>query len=159
MSGDVAQNDTQEETPFNIHKIYMKDVSFQIPAGSEVFTAEWQPELNVEVSSASKALAEKDTHEVVLTVKCSVKSGGKEAFTVEVQEAGIFTVTGLDEAQLRHTLGAFCPNLLYPYLREVVSDMVTKGGFPQLNLAPINFEMLYEQEQSGVKDNVTELNP
>lgn len=158
---DQAQNDVQPESPFNIHKIYVKDVSFEIPDGVAVFTNDWKPELNVEVTSASKALSEADTHEVTLTVKCTVQSAGKKAFEAEVQQAGIFTVVGLDEAQLKHTLGAFCPSLLYPYLREVISDMVLKGGFPQLNLAPINFDMLYEQNENpdASTDNVTELHP
>ena len=135
------------ESQFQIHKLYIKDVSFQIPNPKDIFKAEWAPELNVEVQNSTKALAEENTHESVLTVKCSVKSGGKEAFTCEVQQAGIFSITGLEEAQLKHTLGAYAPSVLYPYLREVVTDLVMKGGFPQLSLAPINFELLYQQEQ------------
>lgn len=145
-------NKPQEaENPFQIHKIYVKEMTFEMPNGAETFATAWQPELDVEVHSESKALAEKDTHDVTLRVKAVVKSNDKVAFEAEVKQAGIFTITGLEKDQLHHTLGAFCPNVLYPYLREALADMVLKSGFPQLNLAPINFEALYQQQLEAAK--------
>ncbi len=140
--------DTANEPQIQIHKIYIKDMSLQIPEGSSTFRAEWQPELNVEIDHEAKALAEADTYEVTLRVKCIVNNQQKLAFEVEVFQAGIFGATQFDEAELQHALGSFCPNMLYPYLREAVSDIVMKAGFPQLSLAPINFDMLYEQRQA-----------
>lgn len=142
----AAGTSTQQNPPFQIHKIYVKDCSFELPAGAAIFAREWKPELTVQVGTMAKPLAEAETHEVVLEVKCEVKSGGEPAFKIELKQAGIFSVRGLEQAQLHHTLGAFCPNLLYPYAREFICDLVLKGGFPQLNLAPINFEGLYQQE-------------
>lgn len=156
----AANDNAEEQSPFQIHKIYIKDCTFEIPGGIEIFTQEWAPELNVQIGTTAKALAEKDTHEVTLNLKVEVKSNGKVAFNVEVDQAGVFAIQGLEEEQLHHTLGAFCPNLLYPYVRECITDLVMKGGFPQLNLAPINFDALYQQEQAekvANKDNVTEI--
>jgi preprotein translocase subunit SecB len=141
-------NQAQQPTAqFQIHKLYLKDLSYQMPSGLESFRSNWAPELNVELQTQSKPLAEKDTHEVILSAKCTVSTGGKVAFIIEVQQAGIFTISNIEGENMRQALGIFCPNLLYPYLRETVSSMVTKGGFPQLSLAPINFETLYHQQQ------------
>ena len=137
-----------QQAPFQIHKIYVKECTFELPAGASVFSREWKPELSVQVGTMTKILSEANTHEVTLEVKCEVKSGGELAFKIELKQAGIFAINGLDEKQLHHTLGAFCPNLLYPYARECICDIVMKGGFPQLNLAPINFDALYQQEMA-----------
>lgn len=150
---DENQAAQAEDNQFEIHKIYIKDCTFQIPNGVGVFTQEWNPELNVQIGTTAKPLAEEDTHEVTLNLKCEVKSGNDVAFNIEVDQAGVFTIKGLDEEQLHHTLGAFCPNLLYPYVRECITDIVMKGGFPQLNLAPINFDMLYQQELAAKAEN------
>jgi preprotein translocase subunit SecB len=141
-------SEQQANNNFQIHKIYVKDLSLQVPEGTAIFQQGWKPELNLEVSNAAKALAEADTHEVVLTIKCNVTSNGKTAFVAEVQQAGIFGIQGLSAEDLKHALGAFCPNLLYPYAREAISDLVAKGGFPQLVLAPIDFNMMYEQHKA-----------
>jgi len=138
----------QAANQFQIHKLYSKELSFEIPGGLKAFQAEWAPELNVEISNTSKNLAEQNTHEVVLSIKCTVNSNNETVFIVEAKQAGIFTLPAMDEEQTRHTLGAFCPNLLYPYLRETVSDLVMRGGFPQLTLAPIDFNAMYEQQKT-----------
>lgn len=144
----MAEQTENTEPQIQIHKIYVKDMSLQIPEGSNTFRAEWKPELNVEIDHQSKALAEADTYEVTLRVKCLVNNQDKLAFEVEVFQAGIFTATDFENDTLEHALGSFCPNMLYPYLREAVSDAVMKAGFPQLSLAPINFDMLYEQQKA-----------
>jgi preprotein translocase subunit SecB len=144
----------QANAQFQIHKLYSKELSFEIPNGVKAFQTEWAPELNLEISNTSKALAEKDTHEVVLSIKCTVKSQNETIFIAEAKQAGIFTLPSMEAEQTRHTLGAFCPNLLYPYLRECISDMVGRGGFPQLALAPIDFNMMYEQQKNQATEAV-----
>jgi len=144
----MAETEQQNETQFQIHKLYVKDLTFEIPSDISVFNQEWKPELNVDIDHQSKILDEANVYEVVLSAKCTVKSGDKTAFFVEIHQGGVFEISNLDEEQLKHALGAFCPNVLYPFLREAVSDVVQKGGFPQLMLAPINFDQLFLQQQS-----------
>ena len=141
----------EQQPEFQIHKLYVKDISFQVPNGVKAFQKDWAPELNVEVKTESKSLEEANTHEVSLGVKCTVSSDKNTAFTCEVVQAGIFTLTNMQEEQTKHALGAYCPGILYPYLRAVMSDIVTRGGFPQLSLAPINFDLLYEEQQKTKK--------
>lgn len=143
----------QAQSQLKIHKLYIKEASYEIPEGVASFRQEWAPELNVELHTETKALTEKNTHDVVLTVKCTVSSQQKPAFVVEVKQAGIFEILAPNEIELHRTLGTLCPNLLYPYLREVVSNLVLKGGFPQLSLAPINFELIYQQQLAKQNDD------
>jgi preprotein translocase subunit SecB len=153
------------ETEFQVHKMYLKDASFEAPTPIKSFQTDWAPELNIQIANEATALAEKDTHEVVLKTTATVKTKGELAFEVNVDYAGIFTLTGLNAEQAAHTLGAYAPSLMYPYVREVISDLVSKGGFPQLALAPINFDILYQQQaEANAKagtdaDNVVELKP
>jgi len=150
----AMQNNATQKTGgpnFQLHKIYLKECSFELPKGAEIFSKEWRPELAVQVGTATKALAETETHEVVLSVKCEVKSAGHEAFKIDLKMAGICTIRNLTPEQLNHTLGSFCPSVLYPYARETICELVLKGGFPQLNLAPINFDGLYQEEMARKK--------
>lgn len=140
--GKTKQTDEQQ---FAIQRIYVKDLSFESPISPNIFSSnEWKPEMNLDINTQS-AVIEGDTHEVILTLTVTVKSEDKVAFIVEVKEAGLFTISHFEDEQLHHTLGSFCPSVLYPYAREVVSDIVNRGGFPQLILAPVNFEALYAQ--------------
>lgn len=135
-------NDPQLEN----HKIYLKNFSLEVPNAMSTLGEKWQPNLNLEIKANSKALGEQDTFEVVLGVKVTVTSNELQAFIIEVEQAGIFTVKNMEKEQKDNTLAIYCPNLLYPYLREVVSDQIMKAGFPQLNLAPINFEALHAEQ-------------
>ncbi len=139
---------TDEKTPeqqFAIQKIYLKDVSFESPNSPMVFTeGEFKPEINVQINSGHKTIAT-DMHEVVLSVTVTAKKDDKTAFLVEVKQAGVFAITGFAQENLAGMLGAFCPETLFPYAREAVSELVSKGGFPQLLLAPVNFNALYTQ--------------
>ena len=137
-----ADNDKQ----FSIQKIYTKDLSFETPNSPKIFTQAWQPSLDVNLATQSKAL-EDGVFEVVLSITATVKLGEEIAYLVEVQQAGIISANGFDQEELAPLLGSFCPNILFPYAREVISDLVSKGGFPQLILAPINFDALYLQKQ------------
>ena len=137
-----AGNDKQ----FSIQKIYTKDLSFETPNSPKIFTQAWQPSLDVNLATQSKPL-EDDVFEVVLSITATVKLGEEIAYLVEVQQAGIISANGFSQEELAPLLGSFCPNILFPYAREVISDLVSKGGFPQLILAPINFDALYLQRQ------------
>jgi preprotein translocase subunit SecB len=138
---------------FAIQKIYIKDVSFESPNSPAMFTKEWQPEVNLDMNTNTQLLSE-GVYEVVLSLTATVKNADQTAFLVEIQQAGIFTITGFAESEMGHMLGSFCPNILFPYAREAVSDLVTKGGYPPLILAPVNFDALYaqhmaQQQQAG----------
>ena len=138
-----AQNQAQGQ--FSIQKIYTKDISFETPNSPAIFAqTKWEPEVNVQLNSRAAAM-ENDMHEVVLTVTVTAKVEEQTAYLVEVQQAGIFQVTGFEEGQMGHLLGSFCPNILFPYVREAISDLVARGGFPQMLLQPVNFDALYAQ--------------
>ena len=132
------------EQKFAIQRIYVKDISFEAPNSPVIYTEKWEPQLNVELNSQASQLSE-GLFEVVLNVTVTAKLGEKTAYLVEAQQAGIFELSGFDEQQMGHMIHSFCPNVLFPYAREVVGDMVNRGSFPQLNLAPVNFDALYAQ--------------
>jgi len=112
-----------------------------------VFTeAEWKPEVNVQINTEAKPMNE-GLHEVILTVTITAKQLEKTAFLVEVKQSGLFHMTGFEQEQLGGMLGAYCPEILFPYAREAISDLVAKGGFPQMLLSPVNFNALYLQHQ------------
>ena len=128
-----------------IQKIYVKDLSFEAPSTPRIFTSELSPSADVHFSNKATAL-DADNHEVVLTVTVKVEQEDQTVYLVEVQQAGIFTVRGFPEQHMPAILATACPNALFPFAREVICDVVTRGGFPQLLLAPVNFEVLYAQE-------------
>ena len=134
--------DEQNLPQLALERIYVKDMSLEVP-GADVFTREWQPELDINLSSAAEKLDD-DHYQVVLTVNVTANNGGETAFIAEVNQAGIFMLQNIPEEQLGAILGAYCPNVLFPYAREVVSDIVTRGSFPQLLLAPVNFDQAYQ---------------
>lgn len=138
-----------EQPKFQIQKIYIKDVSFESPHAPGIFTETqaWQPEINLQLNAETKPLGE-DLYEVTLSVNVTAKQGEQTAFLVELKQAGIFTLSGFEQAAMGQMLGSYCPNLLFPFAREAISDFVGKGGFPQLLLAPINFDALYAQHMA-----------
>lgn len=146
----TAEN--QAEQQFAIQKIYIKDISFESPNSPAVFTEEWKPESNLELNTNGKKL-EDNVYEVVLSLTVTVKNNDKVAHLVEIQQAGIFSVAGFSDSELSHMLGSFCPNILFPYAREAVSDLVTRGGFPQLLLAPVNFDAIYAQHLQQMQND------
>lgn len=127
---------------FAIQRVYTKDLSFETPNSPAIFQKEWKPELKLDLDTRSNKLTD-DTYEVVLALTVTATVEGQTAFLAEVQQAGIFTIGNLAEAQLAHTIGAFCPTTLFPYAREAVASLVNRGSFPQINLAPVNFEALF----------------
>lgn len=138
---------TKKETPtpqFEIQRIYVKDMSFEAPNTPHTFVEEWKPEVTLNLETKSNRIQD-NVHEVVLSITATVLSNKKNAFLIEVHQGGVFKVEGFPSEQLHQMLGSFCPNILFPYAREVVSDVVVRGGFPQLILAPVNFDALYSQ--------------
>ncbi len=136
---------TDKKMEFNIQRIYIKDLSFETPNSPQVFREKWQPQVDVELNVNTQNLGE-NNYEVKVSLTTTVKTEDKVAFLAEVQQAGIFTITGWSGDQLHRMLGSYCPNILFPYARETISDLVIRGGFPPLYLAPINFDHLYEQQ-------------
>ncbi|MEM1243336.1 MAG: protein-export chaperone SecB [Pseudomonadota bacterium] len=129
-----------------IERIYLKDLSYEAPYTPEVFQQqEWQPEPSLDLHHESSQIAE-DTHEVILKISVTMKHSQKIAFIAEIKQAGIFTISGYNQDQLNQILGIVAPNIIYPYARETIADLVMRGGFPQLNLAPMNFEAMYMQQ-------------
>ena len=139
---DAPKQDSQ--THFSIQKIYVKDLSFETPNSPQVFLEKWEPDVNLQLANKATLLSD-NTHEIVLNVTVTTKLKDKTAYLAEVHVAGIFNIMGFDKAQLAAWVSSHCPQMLFPYAREVVSDLVTRGGFPQLLLAPINFDALYRQ--------------
>ena len=142
MAEENNQAPASNEPEFAIVRIYVKDVSFETPNSPRIFTQEFKPQLNVQLNTAVERI-EEDLYEVVLNITVTSKQGEKTGFLVEVQQAGLFSVKGFDEAQKGAMLGAYCPNTLFPFARETISGLVNKGGFPPLMLAPINFDAMY----------------
>lgn len=130
---------------YAIQRIYVKDLSFESPGAPDLFRKQWQPEIALDVHTHHNKLdkLEDGVYEIVLTVTVTAKAEQKTAFIIEVKQAGIFTAKNFPEPNLNHYLNSFCPQVLFPYAREVISDVVTRGSFPQLLLAPINFDQLY----------------
>ncbi len=151
----MAEENTNEQgnTEFGIQRLYVKDLSWESPKAPEVFLQDWKPELHMDLGTQSARLDD-EHHEVVLTVSVKVQMGEDVVFLVEVQQAGIFMAKGFKDEELKPMLGSFCPSVLYPYAREAVTDLVVRGGFPQLYLAPVNFDALYHQheQQEQAKD-------
>jgi preprotein translocase subunit SecB len=140
-------DEQQADRQFAIQRIYTKDISFESPNAPQVFISEWEPKINVDLSTEIQALSQ-DTIQVVLTVNVVAKHEEKTAFLVEVQQAGIFLAKGFSEEELGPLMGIGAPNALYPYAREVVSDLITRGSFPQFTLQPVNFEQMYAQQMA-----------
>ena len=147
-NGAAAENEPQ----FALQRIYVRDLSFEAPKSPAIFRQQWEPSVSLDLNTRQKGL-EGDFHEVVLTLSVTVKNGEEVAFIAEVQQAGIFLIKGLDEGSMSHTLGAFCPNILFPYARETLDSLVTRGSFPALMLAPVNFDMLYAQELQRMQES------
>ncbi len=137
---------SEENQQFAIQKIYLKDVSFESPNAPQAFMGgDWQPQINVQINSSNQVVAD-DTYEVVLEITVTAKQEDKTAFLAEIKQAGIFTISGFSQENMGGMVGAFCPETLFPFAREAISELVSKGGFPQLLLAPVNFNALYAQQ-------------
>jgi len=144
----MAENDQQAaeqaQQQFAIQRIYIKDSSFESPRAPMVFTQKWEPQVQMEINTKTNPVQD-DIHEVVLSLTITVKNQNENAYLVEIQQGGIFAIQGFEDDALKQVMGTVCPNILFPYARETVDALVTKGGFPPLHLAPINFDAMYAQ--------------
>lgn len=136
---------------FNIQRVYLKDLSFESPASPETFRKEWKPETKLDMKTSHKEL-EDGLFEVTLSLTVEAQLEGKTAFLVEVQQAGIFVVKDFPDAQRAHTLGAYCQNILFPYARETIDNVVVKGSFPAVMLAQINFDGIFANAVAKAKE-------
>lgn len=145
MTEDNAQTASGEAEQFNILRIYLKDVSFEAPNSPGIFVEEFKPQVHVEMTTRTQQLDD-NIYDVILKISVSAKQEQKTAFLVEIEQGGVFHIEGCNEERLNTVLEASCPKNLFPFAREAVSDLVVKGGFPQLLLAPVNFHVIHRQK-------------
>ena len=138
----------QPAATFQIEKIYVKDLSLEIPHAPQVFAEQAQPQIDVRIESG-EARFQPDYYEMTLSVTVTARAGERTIFLAEAVQGGIFALRNIPEADLGPLLGIACPTVLFPYLRETISDLITRGGFPPLLLTPISFEQLYLQRIQG----------
>lgn len=142
-------SEEQNQAVFSIEKIYVKDLSLEIPNAPQIFLEKGTPSINVEFHTQAEQLSE-GVFQTVLTVTVTSKlEGDKTVFLVEAAQAGIFRISNVPQEDMEPLLGIACPNILYPYVREAVSDMVTRAGFPPVVLQPMNFESIYQHQKQA----------
>jgi preprotein translocase subunit SecB len=137
-------NEPQQQPVFGIEKIYVKDLSLEIPHAPDVFLTGEQPQVDIQLHNEGALIGE-GLYQVVLTVTVTAKAGEKTMFLVEAAQAGIFQIRNVPETDIEPLLATACPNILFPYARETVSDVISRAGFPPVYLAPVNFEAIYLQ--------------
>ena len=139
----MADNEQNAEKRLSIIKIYLKDFSFESPQSPAIFRrGEWKPQTTLNLRSSHNA------HEIVLTLTVEAKDEDKTCFLIELQQAGLFDISGYDDQEFKAIVGSFCPNILFPYARESIASLIQKGGFPEFVLQPINFDALFMQAQA-----------
>jgi preprotein translocase subunit SecB len=138
----AAKPEAAQGPQFSIQRIYTKDISFETPNSPAMFQKEWKPEIQLDLDTKSDLLSE-NVYDVTLSVTVTAKIGEETAFLCEVQQAGIFMIGEMPDQQKAQMIGAFCPNTLFPYARETISNLVNRGTFPPLNLAPVDFNAVF----------------
>lgn len=146
---------------FNVHSIYLKDLSFEAPNSPEIFNKDWKPKIDFDLQMGSQVLSETEgLYEVVLHITVTIKIGEgteeKPAFLIDIQQAGAFTIQNLPEEVVKQVLATTCSTVLFPYAREAISNLATRGAFPQLVLPPINFDAMYAQHMTKQNETATE---
>jgi preprotein translocase subunit SecB len=147
---------SDEQPVFSIEKIYVKDLSLEVPNAPRIFLERETPNIEVQIQSAASNIGD-GMYEVALTVTVSAKNGETAFFLVEVVKGGIFQIRNVPEQDLEPILAVACPNILFPYARETVSDAINRGGFPPVILAPVNFEALYQQRLMEQQQNESKI--
>ena len=155
-----AGADAQQEAgpQFALQRIYLKDASFESPRSPLVFQSQWQPQINFDIKTKSEKVQD-GVYEVVLVLTVEAQLEEQPAFVVEIQQAGVFTAKDFGEEQLEQLLATVCPNILFPYAREAVDNLVVKGSFPALMLSPINFDALYAQQKQAQAEQAASTAP
>lgn len=150
----VAEEEQSQQAQFQLQKLYMKDVSFEMPNAPQIFQDDGQVEIKMNLAQRVENLAE-GVHEVILTITVTASLAEKTAYLVEVQQAGIFAISGLNEQATHAAVNTLCPHTLFPYARRAITDLVADGGFPPLVLQPINFDQIYAQrmQEAQAKSN------
>ena len=147
---------------FSIQKIYVRDISFESPETPKVFSFQkWEPKIDLNLANRHTSVG-KDLFEAVLSITATVNHEDRTAFLIEVQQAGVFAISGFNDKDRNYLLGSQCMNILLPYAREVISDTTVRGGFPPLILSPVNFDALYQQHlqaQQDKQDNAASVEP
>lgn len=147
---------TKKQTPaqasFSLETLYVKDMSFESPNSPQVFLEQEQPQLDIDIDIQHSKLDEGDLYEVVLPLSVEAKIGDKTLFLAEVHQAGLFQITGVDEANLPMVLEINCANILLPFARETVASMIGHGGFPPVLVNPVNFEILFQQRHAAAQE-------
>lgn len=163
----MAEEDTQEavaadapkadapKVEFSLQRIYLKDLSFEAPQGPEAFRRQWNPKVQQDLGTKVKKL-DNDNYDVTLSLTITVKDEEDTMYLVEIQQAGIFLIKGLEDQQLTTVLNTQCPNIIFPYARETVDNIITKGTFPALMLPPINFEAVFQQAIANARQKQQE---
>jgi preprotein translocase subunit SecB len=143
-----------QQPVFNIEKLFIKDLSVEVPNAPAIFLEREAPQIDVKMSTESHALSE-DRYQTGITVTVTAQIGDKTLFLVECSQAGIFHIQNVPQEQMPMVLGIGCPNIVFPYLRETVSDVIIRAGFPPLLLNPVNFEALFVQQQQQAQQQQT----
>ena len=151
-------SDAQNQPVFSIEKVYVKDISLEIPNAPQIFLEREAPQVDIQLHHQSSKVDE-GVYQTVLTVTVTAKVKEKTLFLVEAGQAGIFTIRNIPDADMEPILGIACPNILYPYAREVVSDMVVRAGFPPVLLTPVNFEALFQAQKQALAEQQKEASP
>ncbi|MEM9242717.1 MAG: protein-export chaperone SecB [Pseudomonadota bacterium] len=157
MADNQTQQNTQTQQNIDIQRIYIKDLSLETPGAPDVFLQQeqWEPQTNIDLNIQHKQL--KDNHyEVVLRITVTITNKEQAVLVTEVKQAAIFNITGFNAEQLDHVLGAYCPSLLFPYAREAISSMSIRATMPPINLAPLNFDAIYQQQKANAANNQSE---
>ncbi len=144
----------EQQPSFNIEKLYVKDLSVEVPNAPDIFLEREAPKMDVNLSSESHPIAD-SMYQCTITATVTAKIGDKTMFLVECTQAGIFRIQNVPQDQMPMVLGIGCPNIVFPYLRETVSDVVIRSGFPPLLLNPVNFEALFHQQQAAQQQGAT----
>ncbi|KJS09955.1 MAG: preprotein translocase subunit SecB [Gammaproteobacteria bacterium BRH_c0] len=151
----AADNNAGNGIEFSVQRIYLKDLSFESPLGAKSFTRQWKPKVSQDLGTKIAKLDD-NHYEVVLSITITVKDDDDTLYLAEIQQAGVFFVKGLNEQQLAGILNTQCPNILFPYARETIDSVVTKGTFPALMLPPINFDALFQQAVANANAQASE---
>lgn len=138
-----------------IHRVYLKDASFESSGDAHELTTHWKPHLDIGINTTHDQIEDEHLYEVVLRITITAKQEDEVAFLVEVQQAGVFRLTELEEVQVPIVTQTHCANVLFPFAREAIADLVVKGGFPQLLLGPMDFKSLYEQKAEALQEQQT----
>ena len=145
----MSEKEAPQGPTLNMERVYVRDVSFESPNAPMVFLSQEAPEIKIELNIGHRNLESDDYYEVVLNVNVNAKAGDQAVFLIELQQAGLFMIKDVPESEMEKVLEIACPNILLPFAREAINDYVSKGGFPQLLINPVNFEALYMQKQAA----------